>query len=162
LIGASRAYGIAVVILLAALMLAACAGEIRREAGRPVAGGRDYHIVRSGETVYGIAGRYGLDYRDLAQWNRLGDGSLIYPGQRLRLGPSVSTKGTPEAADAERLPPPTRWQWPSAGEIEAAFGRSPRTASGILIGGELGQPVRAGPTARSSTREAGSRVTDSC
>ena len=42
---------------------------------------RDQHVVRSGETLFTIAFRYGKDHRDLARWNGLGDGSLIYPGQ---------------------------------------------------------------------------------
>ncbi len=46
---------------------------------------QDQHIVRSGETLFTIAWRYGKDYHDLARWNNLGDGSLIYPGQVIRL-----------------------------------------------------------------------------
>ena len=47
------------------------------------------HVVRAGETLAGIADRYGKDYRDLARWNRLGDGSLIYPGQVIRLTAAI-------------------------------------------------------------------------
>ena len=51
----------------------------------------DTHIVRRGETLYSIAFRYGKSPTDLARWNRLGDGTLIHPGQRLRLkGPASS------------------------------------------------------------------------
>ena len=39
----------------------------------------DTHIVRKGETLFAIAWRYDKDPKDLARWNRLGDGSLIYP-----------------------------------------------------------------------------------
>ena len=38
------------------------------------------HIVRKGETLFSIAWRYGKTSDDIARWNRLGDGSLIYPG----------------------------------------------------------------------------------
>lgn len=41
------------------------------------------HIVRKGETVYKIAKRYGLDWREIAGYNHLGNPNLIYPGQRL-------------------------------------------------------------------------------
>lgn len=41
------------------------------------------HVVRKGETVYKIAKRYGLDWREVAGFNHLGNPSLIYPGQRL-------------------------------------------------------------------------------
>ncbi|MDI6813992.1 MAG: LysM domain-containing protein [Desulfitobacteriaceae bacterium] len=41
------------------------------------------HVVRKGETVYKIAKRYGLDWREVAGYNHLGNPNLIYPGQRL-------------------------------------------------------------------------------
>ena len=47
---------------------------------RPVA-----HTVVKGETLYSIALEYGLDYRELSDWNRLGDVNLIYVGQSIRL-----------------------------------------------------------------------------
>ena len=43
------------------------------------------HIVRKGETLFSIAWRYGKSSDEIARWNRLGDGSLIYPGQVLKL-----------------------------------------------------------------------------
>lgn len=48
---------------------------------------RHVHVVRKGETVYKIAMRYGLDWRELAGYNRLGNPDLIYPGQRLEIPP---------------------------------------------------------------------------
>src|SRR5690606_2895301 len=60
-------------LLLAVLFLTACGTATRRDHAP------DTHIVRAGETLFTIAWRYGRDYRDLARWNRLGDGSLIYP-----------------------------------------------------------------------------------
>ena len=51
------------------------------------------HIVRKGETLFSIAWRYGKSTQDIARWNRLGDGSLIYPGQVLKLnGPVASSR----------------------------------------------------------------------
>jgi len=47
----------------------------------------DQHIVRSGETLYSIAFRYGKDPAAVARWNRLGSGSLIHPGQVILLSP---------------------------------------------------------------------------
>ena len=43
------------------------------------------HVVRRGDTLYGIAFRYGLDHREIAQWNGLSAGNTIHPGQKLRL-----------------------------------------------------------------------------
>ena len=45
----------------------------------------DVYIVQDGDTLYKIAWRYNLDYRDIAAWNDLGRGDLIYAGQRIRL-----------------------------------------------------------------------------
>ncbi|MEZ5561463.1 MAG: peptidoglycan DD-metalloendopeptidase family protein [Gammaproteobacteria bacterium] len=101
-----------------------------------------YHTVRSGETLYSIARRYGLSVRQLAAWNRLGDGTLIYVNQRLRLSPpgtGVPSPGTPQVA----VEAPPRWQWPVSGVVLSRYGESPLTASGIQIGGRVGDPVRA-------------------
>ena len=67
------------IILSCALLLAACGSSTRWDHST------DQHIVRRGETLFSIAWRYGKDADELARWNRLGDGSLIYPGQVLRL-----------------------------------------------------------------------------
>ena len=101
-----------------------------------------FHTVRNGETLYSIARRYGLTIKDLAAWNRLGDGTLINVNQRLRLSPpgsAVSSSGVPQRS----VEPPPRWQWPVSGEVLSRYGDSPLTASGIQIGGRVGEPVRA-------------------
>lgn len=48
-----------------------------------------YHIVKRGETAYRIASRYGITPNQLKSWNNL-RGYYIYPGQRLKVGKSVS------------------------------------------------------------------------
>ena len=42
----------------------------------------DHHVVRAGETLYSISMRYGLDYHDVARWNRIGSDYRIdrHPG----------------------------------------------------------------------------------
>lgn len=42
------------------------------------------HRVQAGDTLYSIAFRNGVDYRDLAAWNRIGPPFTIYVGQELR------------------------------------------------------------------------------
>jgi lipoprotein NlpD len=46
-----------------------------------------YHTVSRGDTLYAIAWRYGLDYRDVASWNGIAEPYLIRPDDRLRLSP---------------------------------------------------------------------------
>jgi lipoprotein NlpD len=123
----------------------------------------EYHVVEPGESLYSIAWRYGLDYRELAAWNNLGSGSLIYPGQRIKLSgqsvASTSSKSAPQrtaksgsAAPAPgkqtRAPPASvkpvgTWRWPTSGSVAAGFGATPQTESGIQISGKFGQPITA-------------------
>ncbi|MEM9532892.1 MAG: peptidoglycan DD-metalloendopeptidase family protein [Pseudomonadota bacterium] len=46
-----------------------------------------HYTVQPGDTLYAIAWRYGLDYRDLARWNAISGSYTIYPGQAVRLYP---------------------------------------------------------------------------
>ncbi len=110
------------------------------------------HIVRTGETLYSIAWRYDKSPGELASWNNLGDGSLIYPGQVLRLTrPSGQTSTTRrERAPLPKLPasPPPGWAWPVAGAVDVEFGGKPGPGTGILIRGRAGEPVRAAASGR--------------
>jgi lipoprotein NlpD len=148
------------VAALAAMLLAAACGRGTEWAHAP----RDYHIVRTGETLFTIAWRYGRDYRDLARWNGLGDGSLIYPGQVIELNPPPGADRGAASADAvaapreapaqESLPdipagePPAAWEWPTEGQVMVDFGQRPGTGTGVLIGGRRGQSVRAAAAGR--------------
>lgn len=109
--------------LVAALMLAACAStgpapvEDRsldvprtpppaRAEVKPASqsAGGTYKVQR-GDTLYSIAFRHGVDYRDLAGWNGIGAPYTIFVGQDLRLAAkSQSVAGRPVAAS----PPASR------------------------------------------------------
>lgn len=95
------------VLLLAAAMLAGCGVRPRTVVQQPSGSvERNHHGQRSqrahtyvvvrGDTLYGIAFRNGLDYRDLARWNGIGAPYTIHPGQRLNLAP----KGSPPRASS--------------------------------------------------------------
>ena len=111
------------------------------------------HIVRRGETLFSISWRYGKDPAALARWNGLGDGSLIHPGQVIRLTPprsgsSQTGSGTASRPKPKPLPPvptepPPPWTWPTSGTVSVSFGGKPGTGTGILIDGKAGQAVRA-------------------
>ena len=51
------------------------------------------HVVQAGETLGGIAMRYGLATADLARWNGIADARLILVGQRIRLRPGQAGAG---------------------------------------------------------------------
>lgn len=59
--------------------------EGRRVAAAPRPPG-GIHVVRRGDTLWGIARRYGVGVGDLRRWNQLEDESTIRPGDRLRVG----------------------------------------------------------------------------
>jgi len=124
------------------------------------------HVVSAGETLFSIAWRYGLDYKDLAKHNGLALRDTIYPAQRLRLdvdrAVSKTTKNpkrnvTHSAAKASRplikaaptLSPapraktrgPLRWQWPARGALLTRFSSNNSLNKGIDIAGKLAQPV---------------------
>lgn len=76
-----------------ALVLAGCANQQGDPSQVPV---RDltasradtaasHYTVERGDTLYGIAWRHDMDYRDLARLNRIGPPYVIQPGQRLVL-----------------------------------------------------------------------------
>ena len=52
------------------------------------------HIVKRGETLYSIAWRYGLDYKQLARSNNIGNDFLIRVGQVLKLSTRRTTAPT--------------------------------------------------------------------
>jgi len=144
------------------LLLAACAPKTHWDYTP-----RDAHVVRTGETLYAIAWRYGKDPQELARWNKLGDGSLIYPGQVLRLtrppgmpaavpgtrNSTRSTRSPGSASQIRKLPPiptdaPPPWRWPTKGKVVVEFGKRPGSGTGVLIAGREGQVIRAAAAGR--------------
>jgi lipoprotein NlpD len=117
----------------------------------------DTHVVRPGETLFSIAWRYDLDPAQVARWNQLGDGSLIHPGDVIRLTSAGQTPARPSAAAGRPAPrplpkvptqPPPDWTWPTTGRIGVNFGGKPGTGTGILIDGKSGQPIVAAASGR--------------
>lgn len=155
--------GLAIAAIVA--ILAACgSSRVVREGGGGRASAPKYGattIVQRGDTLYGIAFRNGIDYRDLAAWNRVGPPYTIYPGQRLHLYPgSDADRGAVAAAPRPARPssrPPVStprpatptvasnidWRWPAQGSLVGRYAAGDPTRQGIDIAGESGSPVRA-------------------
>src|SRR5271155_3597421 len=70
------------------------------------------YVVRPQDTLYSIAWRHDLDYRDLARWNNIGSDFRISVGQLLLLGPgNGDTQAAPRVGKPRPLPaPPARAQ----------------------------------------------------
>lgn len=126
-------------LFLTLMLLAACGTSTRWDHRS------DQHIVRRGDTLYSIAFRYGKDADDLARWNGLGDGSLIHPGQVIRLTPPSGRAARPQRRPLPEIPsvPPPAWGWPTSGRISVEFGGSPGPGTGVLIDGRHGQAIYA-------------------
>jgi lipoprotein NlpD len=83
-------------MLLLPMFLAACAGPPpasveNRNANNIYQGTPDgYYRVRKGDSLYAIAFRFGLDWRQIAQWNNISAPYVIHPEQLLQVGSTAS------------------------------------------------------------------------
>lgn len=122
------------------------------------------HHVKQDETLYEIAWRYGLDYRDVAARNQLNAPYAVHSGQTIHLNTNKgmvlasNTKANPSSAKFAALPnavpsqPSSEtlakhayphqivWAWPADGKVVNVFSLSHK---GINIAGYQGQVVRA-------------------
>lgn len=89
-------FGVVVLLVLAGCANHAPAPVVERGPSvKPVeVPSKDFHTVKKGETLYGIALDHGQDYRDVATWNNLENPNRILIGQQLRIAP-------PEAGGSE-------------------------------------------------------------
>jgi lipoprotein NlpD len=136
-------------LVASSVALAACSST-------PTSGGT--YKVKSGDTLYAIALRHGLDYRELAKWNGIGRDYTIHAGQVLRLGPGARTVSVPSRpagatkppSVAKPAPPPIAaipWSWPVDGGV-ATLTQRPNGGNGLTISGRMGQEVRAASSGR--------------
>ncbi|HTE43188.1 MAG TPA: peptidoglycan DD-metalloendopeptidase family protein [Steroidobacteraceae bacterium] len=123
-------------------LLAACASD------RPTRSGS--YVVKRGDTLYSIAFRHGLDYREVARLNGIGRDYAIHPGQVLRLdarakaSASAPKPNTPRPVARPTPPnaPPVQWVWPVQSGKTTLTTR-PNGGQGFSIAGALGQDVKA-------------------
>lgn len=126
----------------------------------------DQYEVKKGDTLYSIALEYGVDYRELAQWNSLEDPSKIRVGQVLRTKPEegrgaqvskvaisspvesrpLEAPAKPAAKPAAAPPKPVAaapategFIWPAKGKVIAAFEQT--RGKGVDIDGKVGDPI---------------------
>ena len=114
------------------------------------------YVVRRGDTMYGIAFRHGLDYREVAAWNRIPAPYTIYPGQRLSLrGPRATA---PAGASVTGMPAPGRPDAPTPNGPAVSRPLPPDTPStgpAIAAGGPWrAEPAVATPPAAAGTTPA--------
>lgn len=160
-------------ILSILLCLVSCSSNRAPVQDISVRGGNNssYHTVSKGETLYAIAWRYGLDYKELARKNGINSSYTIYPGQRISLSgtapravansrtaaraPISSKRSSPSStARSKSTTTPTApprsvsspasqvsWQWPAAGRVIEGYTSQKSLHMGVDIEGRLGESV---------------------
>ena len=129
-------------------------------------------IVRTGDSLYTIAWTAGLDYRDVARWNKLQTPYALQVGQKIYLGgempgteistsqvvsglqakrpvsasnpPAVVRATSSESSAGQTAPPASAegWVWPAGGDLITRFNDA-AGENGIDIAGVDGSPIRA-------------------
>lgn len=92
----------------------------------PASGGSVY-VVKSGDTLSAIATRHGVGLSEIFKWNGLGMSSVIYPGQKVKVGGGSSTPA-PSAPVTAAAPKPSAPAPASSGSYTIKAGD---TLSGI-------------------------------
>ena len=162
-----------ILVILSVSILTAClSGEgfvsVNKKFGDG-GGSKEFHEVHRGDTLYSIAWRYGLDFRQLAAVNSISPPYTIYPGQKIDIkydlnqnpAPSVSvnkpSKPTPTQQETTQVkanpvskPPKVTpsvavsgWQWPLQGKLIGRFSTKEPVNKGIDIASSLGESVMA-------------------
>ncbi|MEO7431470.1 MAG: peptidoglycan DD-metalloendopeptidase family protein [Dokdonella sp.] len=120
---------------------------------RPSSGaaGGTYRVER-GDTLYSIAFRHGVDFRDLATWNGIGAPYTIYVGRELRMtspstrtvastpGPSRPSASSPATArsPATQMPKPEPFEPVSSTPPQVASASTPSSqASTAVVAGSI-------------------------
>ncbi|MDQ1057886.1 LysM repeat protein [Arthrobacter globiformis] len=82
------------------IRLKAAAAPAARTAAAPASTAARTYTVKSGDTLGGIAGRHGVRLSQVLSWNGLKVTSIIYPGQKIRLGAGTAVAAAPAKAAA--------------------------------------------------------------
>ncbi|NHO68299.1 peptidoglycan DD-metalloendopeptidase family protein [Aestuariicella hydrocarbonica] len=154
-------------ILSVLLLLSACSSNKAPVQDRMSPGSNklQHHIVSRGETLYSIAWRYGIDYKELARRNSINRSYTIYPGQKILLSgkvvsrqasarkakPAVKTVSSTRSKTTTTTKKPVKtpsvkdgrptWIWPAQGRVLAGFSSSKSLNKGVDIEGRLGESV---------------------
>ena len=100
-----------------------------------------YHVVH-GDTLYSIAFKHGVDFRDLAAWNGIASPYRIFVGQELRL----SVPPAPVvAATVSTTPEPQPGQAVTSGIVEGAATTAPLASSATAPKPSAFEPIATTP-----------------
>lgn len=142
-----RRVGVALATGLALMLLNACVVVTQDDTPYQPAKPTHYTVL-PGDTLYSIAFRLKLDWRDLARWNGLDNPSLIHPGQRLVLSEPPGTKrrskstrvargASPSTSSTSPTPKPKPSTTPSAATPTSPPKRTPPPAPASTVASSL-------------------------
>ena len=108
------------------------------------------YVVKPGDTLYSIAFRNQLDFRELARINGIGSDYQISVGQALKLRQGA-VAGKPATVQkpviTESAVADFEWLWPTTGRIDREY--APQSGfKGLDFTGNLGQPIFAAAPGR--------------
>jgi len=120
------------------------------------------YSVRAGDTVFGVAAKFGLASKELLQINRIRDADFIFEGQRLRVSRDSAPLGaangepseTPAALVAENVEAATVAAVPARGEAPSRASVAAAAATAASAELALVAASRSGPTTRRAVQAA--------
>lgn len=132
-------------VVLACVLLCACEGgenyapvtELSTIEPIPRSG---VHNVTSGETLYEVAWRYGLDYRDVVAQNKMQAPYAIHSGQSINLRGNEYVKPVKRTMEVEPKFSTAKWIWPANGKVINYYSNRNK---GLNISGRKGEPIYA-------------------
>lgn len=154
------------ILILLMLALVGCGGS---QAVAPVGAYRaqsqqappTVYKVLSGDTLYSVSWRFGMDFKKVAGINGIRSPYTIYVGQKLRFKAYKKTptqaKNKPSTRQAKKATKPKQassstwtasnqrltWQWPVNGKVISTYSKSATNRKGINIAGKSGQTITA-------------------
>ncbi len=134
-------------ILLFSAFLAACStapnrapvvkGSSRAPSHSHVQVGPDWrpqtYVIKRGDTLFGIALEFGLDYKELAEWNGITDINKITSGRELRLTAPESYAVTRPLSQAAPVTAPMKPEAPVATQTLPAPAQKPAAVSSSIV-----------------------------
>ncbi|MFT5260196.1 MAG: lipoprotein NlpD [Saprospiraceae bacterium] len=154
-------------MMLVTLLIAGCGGHAAAPVTdrSPDSENQAFYSVLSGDTLFAIAFRSGVDVQDLARWNNIKAPYTIYVGSNLRLRPKSTSLTTSQDSSADNetpkpaqaitkkaaskplpkvaLPPKVgQWVWPAKGKLVQSFSIN-KGNNGIQIAASESAPVSA-------------------
>ena len=118
------------------IKLKAAAAPAARAAAPAGTAARTY-TVKSGDTLGGIAGRHGVRLSQVLSWNGLKVSSIIYPGQKIRLGAGTAVAAAPANASAPAATPSASYVIKSGDTLSGIAARHGVKLAAILSANRL-------------------------